>query len=507
MANPPVPAPQLPRVGDTIGRKYSLVGRLGEGAMGVVFEAMHLRLRQRLAVKVLRPDFKGYEEVFTRFEREARITAQLRSIHAARVIDVDTLENGLPYIVMEFLDGRDLAAEIDDLGQLPVNEAVDVTLQIAAAMQEAHDHGVVHRDLKPANLFVCRSGGRRVMKVLDFGISRAEGEDSKITQSHNTVGTPCYASPEQLADATRVDARSDVWSLGVVLYEMLSGRTPFQGSVTSVIARVMSETPPWLGLLRPDLPKEIVRIVMTALSRDPGTRFQSMRDFAAALAPLGLERSTTQALTEAQRGRSRVGEILVADGLLTNEALEHALAEQRRTGQLLGKIFLDLGLVSRADLLAALAKQQGISEATVPPPPEPPIVREQRAAREAMTFGGTVAKMFASGMPSRKVGWMTAAVVAGLALGGMGVAATTAALRSAPVVSAPTGMVMAAAGHAEPTQVVAPPVDLAPMGQDAQEAAPVAAPSAAPAPSTRSSAPRAPAPRPGAEVRFNPTDL
>jgi eukaryotic-like serine/threonine-protein kinase len=510
MPKPEVPGPELPRVGDTIGRKYSLVGRLGEGAMGVVFEAMHLRLRQRLAVKVLRPDFNAYDEVFTRFEREARITAQLRSIHTARVIDVDTLENGLPYIVMEFLEGRDLAAEIDDLGALPVNEAVDVTLQIAAAMQEAHDNGIVHRDLKPANLFVCRSGGRRVMKVLDFGISRAEGENSKITQSHNTVGTPCYASPEQLADATQADPRSDVWSLGIILYEMLSGRTPFQGSVTSVIARVMSQDPPWLGALRPELPKDIVRIVMTALNRQPEGRFQSMRDFSAALAPFGLERSTTDALTEAQRGRTRVGEILVADGLLEPDGLKQALAEQRRTGHLLGKTLLDLGLVSRADLLAALAKQQGI-EATVPPPgpaaPEAPIVREQRAAREAMTFGGTVARMLVSGMPPRKA-WMMAAVVAGLVLGVIGVAVTTAALRSAPVVSAPTGIAVAAARPAEPTQVVAAPPVVAPVGAEAQEAAPpVAAPQATTTPSTRSSAPHAPVARQALEVRFDPTDI
>jgi len=516
MANPALhQGPELPRVGDTIGRKYSLVGRLGEGAMGVVFEAMHLRLHQRLAVKVLRPDFQGYEEVFARFEREARITAQLRSIHTARVIDVDTLESGLPYIVMEFLEGRDLGAEIDELGPLPVNEAVDVTLQVAAAMQEAHDNGIVHRDLKPANLYVCRSGGRRVMKVLDFGISRSEGEDSKITQSHNCVGTPCYAAPEQLADATQVDGRADVWSLGTVLYEMLSGRTPFQGSVTSVVARVMSEAPPWLGLVRPELPKDLVRIVMTALARQPEARFQSMRDFAAALAPFGLELSTTQALTEAQRGRSRLGEILVADGLLKPEQLRHALAEQRRMGHLLGKTLLDLGLVSRSDLLAALAKQQGISEAPGPLPvlqaaPEPPVVREQRAAREALTFGGTVARTGSTGAPPGKARRMMVAVAAGLALGVIGVAATTAALRSGPAVSAPTGIVMAAAaGRPEPTpSVVAPAAVLLPITPEVSPsplAAPVPRPSTAP--SARSSAQHAAAPRPAAEARFDPTGI
>ena len=326
--------PSLPRLGDTVGRKYTLVGVLGEGATGVVFEAVHVRLRQRLAVKVLRPHFQGYEEIFARFDREARITAQLRSVHTARVIDVDTLDSGLPYIVMELLEGRDLGAEIEALHRIPVSEAVDVALQIAAAMQEAHDNGIVHRDLKPANLFVCHSGGRRVMKVLDFGISRADGEDSTITLANNAMGTPCYASPEQLVDATQADARSDVWSLGTVLYEMLSGRTPFEGCVGSVIARVVSQAPPSLGLVCPELPKDLVQVVMTALSRDPEARFPNMRDFAAALAPFGSELSAREALNEAQGERSRVGEILVTDGLLRPDGLKRALAEQRRTGLL-----------------------------------------------------------------------------------------------------------------------------------------------------------------------------
>ena len=485
--------------------------------MGVVYEAVHARLHQRLAVKVLRPDFRGYEEVFARFEREARITAQLRSIHTARVIDVDTLESGLPYIVMEFLEGRDLAAEITELGPMPVTEAVDVALQIAAAMQEAHDNGIVHRDLKPANLFVCRSGGRRVMKVLDFGISRVATEDSKITHASACVGTPSYASPEQLADASKADARSDVWSLGTVLYEMLSGRAPFEGSVPSVVARVMTQEPPWLGNVRPDLPKELVRIVMTTLSRRPEGRFQSMRDLSAALAPFGLELSTIEALNDAQRGRSRVGEILVADGLLPAEGLQRALAEHRRTGQLLGKTLLDLGLVSRADLLAALAKQQGIGE-TVEAPIEAPIVREKRLAREAMThvgFGDPPAYAI-PGVAWSKARRLTVAVAVGLALGAFGVAAMAAVLRSTSAPMAPPSVAMAAAAvhPAEPTQLVAPSSVLAPLseGRATTEARAVAPPPPLPvAPAPAVSAPKrggpVPLPRSARPAYFDPDGI
>jgi tRNA A-37 threonylcarbamoyl transferase component Bud32 len=357
--------PGLPVPGEVLGGKYTIVRKLGEGAMGVVYEATHARLRQRLAVKVLRPDLQGQEELLARFEREARITAQLRSVHTARVVDVDTTDAGMPYLVMEYLEGRDLAAELYEAGGLAVPEAVDIAIQIASAMQEAHENGVVHRDIKPANLFVCRAGSRRVMKVLDFGVSDDGDREGRITHGDG-VGTPCYAAPEQLLDAAMADARSDVYSLGSVLYEMLSGRPPFDGSATLVVARVLSQERPPLGRLRQGLPGDLERIVMKAIECDPDARFPTMRAFAAALAPYGMPRSTTDAIGEAQGARTRLGEILVADGLLAPAGLARALAEQRRTGRLLGGVLLDLGLVSRADLLAALAKQQGIAEVDAP---------------------------------------------------------------------------------------------------------------------------------------------
>jgi hypothetical protein len=371
--------PALPLPGETIAGKYALGNLIGEGGMGVVYEATHLRLHQRLAIKILRPDVPDFGEVVARFEREARAAARLQSIHTARVIDVDTLPNGLPYIVLEFLEGRDLDAEIEAIGIMPIAEAVDVVLQVAEAMSEAHALGIVHRDLKPSNLFVCRVGqsGRRVVKVLDFGISKSESDDRRLTPSYAYFGTPHYAAPEQLRAASAADARSDVWSLGSILFELLTGRTPFEGTPTSVIAKVVAEPVPWPTDLRPDLPRELARIVIRALQRDPQLRFQNMREFAQALAPFGPRETIAEFVADAPRGRGKLGEILVADGLLTERDLERALAEQRRSGKLLGRVLLDMRFVSQVDLLTALAKQQGV----IVTPEAPSYARD----REALT--------------------------------------------------------------------------------------------------------------------------
>jgi serine/threonine protein kinase len=363
MPSAAAPFATLPEVGDVIAGKYSLLRRIGEGGMGVVYEAMHLRLHQRLAVKVLRPDVGEEGEVLARFEREARITAQLRSIHSARVIDVDHLPSGLPYIVLEYLEGRDLEDELLSMGPLPIAEAVDIVIQVADAMKEAHLLGIVHRDLKPANLFVCRAGARRILKILDFGISRIETGEKRITLDSSYVGTPHYAAPEQLRDASGADARSDVWSLGVVLFELLTGRPPFTGAGLEVIARVMVDPVPSPSAHRADVPRELEQVVLRALQRAPELRFQSMTELSEALAPFGPVESTAATVADLQRTRGRLGEILVADGLLAASDLERALAEHARTGHMLGRVLLDLGLVAHADLLAALAKQQGLAGA------------------------------------------------------------------------------------------------------------------------------------------------
>src|SRR5262245_1111097 len=197
--------------------------------MGIVLEAYHKRLNQRVALKLLVPAIRARQEITARFEREARAVARLQGPHIARVLDVDALADGTPFMVMELLRGRELGVEMTERGAMPIEEAVGYVLQACAAMAEAHRMGIVHRDLKPSNPFLHEQDGRRAVKVLDFGISKLTGDVAvSVTQTASAFGTPLYMSPEQVRSVKHVDARSDIWSLGVVLYELLTGRTPFQ---------------------------------------------------------------------------------------------------------------------------------------------------------------------------------------------------------------------------------------------------------------------------------------
>jgi eukaryotic-like serine/threonine-protein kinase len=260
---------------------------LGSGGMGVVFEATHLRLRQRVAVKMLRPELAMLGETVARFEREARAAVKLRSRHVARVIDVDALEDGTPYMVMEFLEGRDLSAEIAARGPLPVGEAVDYLLQACDAMAEAHQQGTVHRDLKPSNLFLAAEQRGCVVKVLDFGISKVaeEGAAASVTSTFSVMGTALYMSPEQVRSAKHVDARSDVWALAVILYEMLTGRSPFVGeTATAIAAAIVADAPTPLRAYRQGVPPLLDAAIMRGLEKDRDRRFPDAAAFAAAIA-------------------------------------------------------------------------------------------------------------------------------------------------------------------------------------------------------------------------------
>ena len=275
--------------GAVVGGKYEIVRVLGRGGMGVVVEARHLRMKRDVALKVLLPSLRAQPEIVARFEREGRSAAQLTSPHVARVLDVDTLVDGTPFIVMELLRGKDLNDLLTERGPLPYREAVGYLIEACEGMVDAHRAGIVHRDLKPNNIFLDEQSGRRVVKVLDFGISKVLGDENQsMTATATAFGTPLYMSPEQVRSTKNVDARADIWSLGVVLYELLTGATPFTApSAPAIIAAIIADRPVPLAERRPDLPTELARVVMHALAKDPNERFQNVQSFAAALGPFG----------------------------------------------------------------------------------------------------------------------------------------------------------------------------------------------------------------------------
>ncbi len=275
--------------GVMLAGKYRIERTIGEGGMGIVVAATNEALRQRVAIKLLRSGALANAKALGRFEREARAAASLRSEHVARVLDVGKLDDGRPYMVMEYLEGRDLGDVIDQAVELPVGDAVDYVLQACEAVAEAHAAGIIHRDLKPKNLFLSQTvDGRPLVKVLDFGISKIEdeAEDMSLTRTTEIIGSPSYMSPEQLRASKHVDLRTDIWALGVILYELLTKRLPFEATtVTELVAVVLTEPLPDLRLVRPDVSPELAAAVGRCLEKKRDDRFASVSDLVRAIAP------------------------------------------------------------------------------------------------------------------------------------------------------------------------------------------------------------------------------
>ncbi|HEU4411874.1 MAG TPA: serine/threonine-protein kinase [Polyangiaceae bacterium] len=361
------------RPGDLLAGKYRVERVLGVGGMGVVVAAMHEALRQRVALKFLLPELGVEREAVERFAREARAMALLRGEHVARVLDVGTLESGAPYFVMEYLEGEDLARACKRRGPLPAEEAVAYVLQACEALAEAHRAGLIHRDLKPANLFLTRGvDGAPFVKVLDFGVSKVtagtRGTGFDLTSTSALMGSPRYMAPEQLRDARRVDPRADLWSLGVVLHELLASESPFAAeTLPELHVAILQGSPRPLRARRPDLPPALEAAVACCLEKDPARRFPHVAAFAEAIAPFGppAARATV----------ARIASVLgVAPPTVANPAA--AAAQQARALPGAG------GAVGGPTSLATPSR----GTATLPTPP--PSYMHEGAARVSQASGG-----------------------------------------------------------------------------------------------------------------------
>ncbi|MBX3209746.1 MAG: protein kinase [Labilithrix sp.] len=282
--------PRLPvREGDLLAGKYAVERVLGAGGMGVVVAARHTQLDQRFALKFLLPAACEAPGAIARFLREGKAAARITSEHVARVVDTGVLDDGSPYLVMEYLEGADLGVVTEERGRIPAAEAIEYVLQACEAIVEAHQLGIVHRDLKPANLFLARrKDGSPLVKVLDFGISKAdEGSQTQLTSTSMLMGSPRYMSPEQMVSAKDVDARTDVWALGVILFELVTGRPVWQADTVQGLCALIATSPaPALRPYAPDAPAGLEAVIHRCLAKAPSERLASIADLATALGPI-----------------------------------------------------------------------------------------------------------------------------------------------------------------------------------------------------------------------------
>ena len=283
----------LLKVGDLLGSKYRVERLLGEGGMGVVVAAHHELLDQRVAVKLLYGDVAD-REAQSRLLLEARSTAKLQSDHVARIIDVDVGRDGLPFIVMELLDGADLCQVADSRGALPRWLVVDYILQALEGLAHAHAHGIIHRDLKPSNLFLAtRTDGVQIIKILDFGISKSadNAENRRVQQltgGRAVLGSPPYMSPEQGRSPKTVDHRTDIWSMGICMYELLTNSMPFGGDeLQETFAQILELQQTPIRSLVAGVPEGLEQIVARCLAKNREDRFTDVGELAKALAPFG----------------------------------------------------------------------------------------------------------------------------------------------------------------------------------------------------------------------------
>ena len=370
--------------------KYEVERVIGRGGMGTVYEARHTRLGHLVAIKVLGEDLRVHPELVKRFEREARAASALSSPHAVRVHDIDQTEDGTPFFVMELLQGRDLANLVEHDGPQPVERAIRWLVEACDAIAEAHRLGIVHRDIKPSNLLLCDAGS---IKVLDFGIAKRivpEQQDAALTAGFVPLGTPAYMSPEQIRCAKDVDARTDIWSLGVTLYELVTGRPPFDHEVPQAcIAAIIADPVPDPRCFA-EIPDELARVINKALSKDPAGRYQSVDELVLALAPFLSETPQTEqtpswkVITGARRQMAKSHPTLADDVVLelrqaSGVALkEHATREVTPSPVMLRATIPPSGRRIRSIVAMAAAAALGLVALVVTPRLTAPTIDHSR---------------------------------------------------------------------------------------------------------------------------------
>lgn len=386
--------------GDMVDGRYRIEAYLGGGGMASVYRATHVVLEQAVAIKVVSPQIRELPGMAQRFLREARAATHLKSEHVARVSDVGTMPDGAPYMVMEYLDGRDLDAVLEAGETVPVEDAVDYVLQACEALAEVHGLGIVHRDLKPANLFLTRGAdGLPCVKLIDFGISRTDSplaskDLASLTHPDTVMGSPRYMSPEQMESAAKADSRSDIYGIGAVLYEMLTRKAPHEGETFLDIYAAATLGPPAApSTLRSDIPAELDEVILRCLRIDPNERYADTAELAIALAPFGPEGSVARAdaiarILESARSRTQNGgapeEVVgtTEDSRVRRRVSSsaHALRKRRiRRGRIALAVLAFIGLAAGGRALYTRGEAKGIASATtaptlvVPPPPLAPV--------------------------------------------------------------------------------------------------------------------------------------
>jgi eukaryotic-like serine/threonine-protein kinase len=371
----PVPPPAESRyVGQVIAGKYRIDKVISWGGMGVVLRAQHLALDEPVVIKVLRPALMEEDGMVARFTREARAASKIKSDHVVRVMDVHTLKSGMPIIVMEYLEGTDLTAVLREQGKLPIEIAVRYVLEACDAIAEAHELGIIHRDLKPGNLFLARRrDGKSIIKVLDFGISKFAGvtlSDEDSTKPGTMLGSPRFMSPEQMMSIREVDGRADIWSLGAILYKLLTGVAPFGGdTMPQVCSLVLNADPLPPDSYRSEIPAELADVVLRCLEKNPAKRFATVAELVEALEPW-----SPKAMAPAPRFMSEPPKLSLSEDSGIRVSAQHTavtvsvnpppMAPKRRLSErILGGLVLSLVLALAAVVIAPRVKPTAASAA------------------------------------------------------------------------------------------------------------------------------------------------